>query len=115
MPVEQNQGRFVLRETLLSAVTATNNGTWTRCHKMHPFTVVVSGSFSGTAKVYVSNDATQPTASDHNYPQLGDDITSVGVVHSDGPYEWVKVRVSAYTSGTCNANLAAANNAPARG
>ena len=42
-------------------------------------------------------------------------MTAPGVVHSDGPYEWVKVRVSAYTSGTISANLVAANNAPARG
>jgi len=115
MAIEQNQGRFTNRETLLNAVTATNTGTWTRAHRMHPFTVVVSGSFSATVKVYVANSASAPSDSDHDFPQLGDDMTAPGVVHSDGPYEWVKVRVSAYTSGTISANLVAANNAPARG
>lgn len=110
-----DQGRFTAQQTMLDAVAGVTHGTWQRAFRMHPFTITCSGAFVATVKVLVSNASTKPDDADDDHPQLGSDLTGPGSVVSDGPYEWVKVLVPAWTSGPVSAAWCAANNAPARG
>ena len=118
MPMERGQGRFKLRETITTGLTAVSNSAWQRVHGLHPMTVTIEGTFAGTVKVRTSNAPAMPsnvTAS--AFPVLGSasGYTSPQAVVTDGPYEWVMIEVSAYSSGTIAAYIQAAGPDVARG
>ncbi len=62
-----------------------------------PYGVVVGGTFVGTVKVEVSDD---PDVGSPTWTQFGSDITAPGTVKVDIPVKAVRLRCSAYTSGT---------------
>ena len=99
-------GRRIVYDTLLSATTTTTNGEWKPIQGVYPLVVTLEGAFSATCKVRVSNAVSQPADSTNDTPQLGSDVTAgndgSASVTIDAPYRWIKVQVSAYTSGTIN-------------
>ena len=70
-----------------------------------PIGVIVGGTFVATVKVEVSND---PEAVSPTWAQFGADVTAPGTVKIDIPVKAVRLRVSAYTSGTVAGYIAAA-------
>ena len=62
-----------------------------------PVAVLIGGTFVATVKVEVSND---PEAASPTWTQFGADVTAAGTVKVDIPVKAVRLRVSAYTSGT---------------
>lgn len=74
-----------------------------------PYGVVVGGTFVGTVKVEVSDD---PDATSPTWVQVGVDITAPGVVNVDTPVKAVRLRCSAYTSGTILGYLSASERNP---
>lgn len=124
----QGQGRFTIHEVLLDAVTTTSAGQWIDTWGVHPFSVTFRGPFSAQCKVRVSNGGapairpdgqvvpTKPTDSDSGHGQLGSTVTTAdGTIVSDGPYRYLKIEVSAYTSGTISAMVYGANHVGTRG
>lgn len=101
----QERGKFVLRGTLLESQASTTDGTWCDTHGVWPLVVTLEGTWTGTAKVYVSNAITKPTDSDNAKPQFGSDLTSNDSVSIDAHYRWVKVNFTRST-GTVNAYVA---------
>ena len=90
-----------LWQTLLSGVTATSDGTWVRVKGKHPAQVTIEGTFMGDVQILASNNPRQPLDSFNGAPVVD------GVTHSapdnikiDDAWEWVKARVTAYTSGS---------------
>lgn len=89
---------------LLKNAGATTNGVWKKnSNKHHPLCVTVAGAGTWTAKVFVTNVQDKPDDSDNNHPQLGDDVTGPDQRSTNFPQSWVKVAITAYTSGTINA------------
>lgn len=62
-----------------------------------PIGVLIGGTFVATVKVEVSND---PEVTVPTWTQFGADVTAPGTVKVDIPVKAVRLRVSAYTSGT---------------
>lgn len=92
---------------VLSGVTAVNDGVWVEwvtSSSDAEGSVVVTGITTATVQVRVSNSITLPANSYHGI-QLGPDITQDDGMLITGRFRWVKVMVSAYTSGTIDANL----------
>lgn len=89
---------------LLDGATATSNGQWVDARGFRRMSVHVSGFGTATVQIRGSNAATQPDNGSHG-AQLGSDVTSESIVDVDLPVRWIKARVSAYTSGTIDANL----------
>ena len=67
-----------------------------------PTGVLVGGTFVGTAKVEVSDN---PEAGSPTWTQYGADLTAPGTVEISIPVKAVRVRCSAYTSGTVEAYI----------
>lgn len=105
--LDYGQGRFFMSHALLSAQAATTAGTWQSLLGLHPFTVTVSGTFSGTCKILVSDQLQKPADSETTHPQLGADITTPTLVSFAAPVQWIKVQVSSYASGSINAAVMA--------
>lgn len=97
-------GAVIFTATLLTAVTATSDGEWVPLEGLYPFTVHVDGITTATAQLRVSNSPTAPVNTDNEVQYLAD-ITAEGAWAVEIPFRWVKVRISAYTSGTINAYL----------
>lgn len=85
---------------LLENVQAPNTGSWKPLNGVRPLSIVLRGNFVATCKVFIANDPLKPDDADNNYPQLGTDKTAPALVSlADVGVQWVKVQVSAYTSG----------------
>lgn len=96
-------GRQISEIILLENQNAATDGTWLPLGGEHPFTVTVKGTFSGTVKIRVSNDASKPLDSDNTQAQLGSDVTEPKAIQVDFPYQWIKAQVSSYVSGSITA------------
>jgi hypothetical protein len=95
--------RFIF-DRLLSGATGTTDGTWYNLQGNHPVTITIEGTFAATVQVLVSNNPDRPLDSFNDCPRPdGIDHTTPSVITIDAAYKWVKVRVSAYTSGTISA------------
>ena len=106
MGIKHVNGKPILDEassTLLSGATATTTGTWKPVHGIFPLVVSVEGTFVATVQVRVSNKISIPADSDNARPQLGSDLDAPGQVLIDAPQRWVKVVVTAFTSGSVEA------------
>ncbi len=107
MALKQYQSqRFTLDDnscTILAGAGTTTNGVWLPIHGCVPLIVSIEGTFVGTVQVFVSNKVPKPADADNARVQLGSDFDAPGYVLIDGPWRWVKVRVSAYTSGSVEA------------
>lgn len=101
--MDKQDDRFFFQRLLVDAVSTTD-GTWMYLKGRHPVTVTIEGTFVGTVQVLVSNNPTQPLDSFNAAPRPdGIDHTEPSVITIDAAYWWVKVRVSAYTSGSISA------------
>lgn len=106
MALARRTDRFTLRDdsaTLLSAAGAATPGTWMPIHGVFPLTVTIEGTFVATVKVFLSDAIVKPADADSAKPQLGGDFDAPDRVQIDGPYRWVKVAVTAFTSGSISA------------
>ena len=100
-------GDVLFSAQLLTNIAATSNGQWVAIEGLNPFTIHVTGITTATAELRVSNNSTKPldTAHEVAYPTAGASLTADGMWAIIDPVRWVKVRISAYTSGTINAYL----------
>jgi len=66
--------------------------------------VTIEGTFAASARILGSNNPNQPLDSFNDAPVV-DGVTHGGptTVKVDTPYEWIKVQVTAYTSGALSA------------
>jgi hypothetical protein len=92
--------------TMVDNKATTTTGHWIDWRGYAQGTLHVTGITTATLQVYVSNAATVP-ADGTDAIQLGSNITANGVSTIVGPYRWVKVKVSSWTSGTIVAILQA--------
>ena len=88
---------------LLDGVTAVTVGTWERTSSYTRSSVHVKGITTATVIINGSNTLTKPANADHEIELSS--LTADGLVSIDLPVKWMKVRVSAYTSGTISAWL----------
>jgi hypothetical protein len=66
--------------------------------------VTIEGTFAASVQVLVSNNPQQPDDSFNDAPLVdGVTHTTPASIRVADAYEWIKVRVSAYTSGTISA------------
>lgn len=96
-------GHTTLSATLLNGATATGNGEWVNVAGFYPLTIHVKGITTATVEVDGSNEPAQPNDNTHGFKL--NDLTADGGVVVDVPVEWVKCRVTAYTSGTISAYM----------
>jgi hypothetical protein len=92
-----------MQAALLTAAAATGNGEWIQLAGDVPATVQITGITTATVEVDGSNAVAQPANNTHG-TSLGN-VTADGIINVTNPVEWIKARVTAYTSGTINANL----------
>lgn len=69
-----------------------------------PIGVIVAGTFTATVLVEVSYD---PGAASPTWVQFGSSLSAAGTVKVDIPVKAVRVRCSAFTSGTITAGIGA--------
>jgi hypothetical protein len=81
-----------------SAASGTlDDGKWALIDALYPLVLSVSGDFTGTVKLYVSNQPTRPTDGDTDHGQLGTDITAPTVQIWDAPFKWIMRKDSGVT------------------
>jgi len=89
----------------VDAAVAIGNGVSVDARAFRSASVHTFGTFVGTAQVRGSNAVADPGAANHEI-QIGTDVTTATLTFiTTLPVRWLKVRVSAYTSGTVNAYL----------
>ncbi len=92
--------------SLLSGVSGVDSGKWIDVKGRRNLTIQFKGIGTATCRVHVSNDPTKPADNADEVIQVAS-VTANGMVSLTGPYRWIKVSVSAYTSGTISAFLEA--------
>ena len=90
--------------TLVNAVAATQDGEWVDIYGVHPLSLDISGITTATLQVRISNDLVKPADTSHER-QAGTDITADSTVTIDAPYRWLKIRISAWASGTITVRM----------
>ncbi|CAO0822433.1 conserved hypothetical protein [Desulfarculales bacterium] len=93
-----------MRGTLLNAVTGTNKGEWMNAQGFERFSIHVLISNTATAQVLASNEIAPGVDDDGG---LVEQVTASGFVQLRAPARWIKVKVSAHTSGTVSAFIEA--------
>lgn len=102
-----NAASFMKCWKSVDAAVAIGNGVWVDARAFRSASVHTFGTFVGTAQVRGSNSVADPGAANHEI-QIGADVTTATLTFiTTLPVRWLKVRVSAYTSGTVNAYLCA--------
>jgi hypothetical protein len=96
-------GRRPMQAALLSAAAATGNGEWIQLTGDVPATVQITGITTATVEVDGSDAVARPADNTHG-TSLGT-VTADGIINITNPVEWIKARVTVYTSGTINAIL----------
>ncbi len=97
-------GLTFIEAVMLAGVGATSNGEWIDV-RGKKFTVHIEGISTAVVQVRGSNSPAKPADNEHDV-QIGADIAVDQMVFIDAPLCWVKVRISAWTSGTIYAWLA---------
>ena len=100
-------GVLITRAQLLTDAEATGDGEWIDTSSLALMSVHVSGITIATVEIDGSNDAVKPADNTHGIKLNSIDITADQMIVITAPYRWLKVRVTAYTSGTINAMLEA--------
>jgi hypothetical protein len=91
----------------VDAAVAIGNGVWVDARAFRSASLHTFGTFVATVQVRGSNSIADPGAANHEIA-IGADITTATLTFiTTLPVRWLKVRVSAYTSGTVNAYLCA--------
>jgi hypothetical protein len=88
------------RVTLLNAVVGTSNGEWVNTQGYGRNSIHVLIANTATAQVRASNEVA-PAATDDG--GLVEQVTASGFVQLPTPARWVKVKISAHTSGAVSA------------
>lgn len=96
--------RFVGEGTLFTSIVAIMDGEWVDVRGMWPMSVEVAGITTATVQIRGSNALAAPANNTHGVP-VGADITADLLRLVDTPMCWIKVRVSAWTSGTISGRL----------
>lgn len=105
-PPQKKFGRDIAAARLLSSDVAGATSGWVPVGGMRPLHLVVSGVFTGTVNVHVSNDPTEPGVLGVGaYPQWGDTLEGPASIVIDAPIQWMNVRVATLSVGTVNADL----------
>lgn len=95
---------------LLDGIVATDNGTWFSVEDRFnvPYalakTIHIKGITTATLHVCGSCEPTKPIDTDHGI-QIGDDVTADCLVEINHSIKFIKVRCSAWTTGTISAYL----------
>ena len=107
MPISVSRGkslgRATLRATLLNAAAATGDGEWVQLGGFHPCTVHFDFTGVATIELDAHNSPTRPLDTDHGF--VLNSTSTDNAIQISNPYEWVKARVTSFTSGTVSAWL----------
>jgi hypothetical protein len=98
-------GVTIVRAQMLTSAVATTDGEWIDASGLRTMSVHVDGITTATVEIDGSNAAVKPADNTHGIKLNATDITTDQVVMMTINVRWVKVRITAYTSGTINAYL----------
>lgn len=98
-------GKTIMRAQLLTNAVATGNGEWIDTSGLSLMSIHISGITTATVEIDGSNEVTRPSDATHGIKLNATDITTNQMVVITAAYRWMKVRVTAWTSGTINAYL----------
>lgn len=104
IPSLESQGNAAVVSQLLTAAGAVDDGEWIDVLHYGPFSLDIVISATATAQIRGSNALTKPADTVHER-QIDVDVTASAIVEVTMPVRWLKVRVSAWTSGTVDAFL----------
>jgi hypothetical protein len=93
-----------MRATLLDAVVAIDNGAWVNVQGMEKMSFHILIANTATAQVRASNEPNPLPTDDGG---LVEQVTVSAYVQLRAPARWVKVKVSAHTSGAVSAYMEA--------
>ena len=93
-----------LHYILLDRVQAVTDGEWISLKGRHPLTITIEGNFVGTVKIFASNNPSPPANTFNDAPLVGGvALSTPAIVIVDAAHAWIKVAVTAWTSGTISA------------
>jgi hypothetical protein len=93
---------------LIDNAGATDSGVWVDFNQYRTGSIDVTGTFVATLQLMGSNAQNIPSnVTDGNI--IGSNITTAGLTAVTMPVRWIKVKVSAYTSGNVTVMLHARN------
>lgn len=98
-------GTPIMRAQVLTSAVALTDGEWIDVSGLQPISVHVMGITTATVEVDGSNEATRPANSTHGIKINAGTITADTHEVITRPLRWLKVRVTAYTSGTIHGYL----------
>ncbi len=102
MPIEARGAKACREYTLLDAKTSTTSGEWADVSGWRRATVHITGIVTATCQIRGCATPTKPLDSE-DHIQIGSDITSDTLYEITAKLKWLKVKISAYTSGTISA------------
>lgn len=94
----------IISATALDAAVAVGNSTWIEVRGHKSLSVHVTGITVATVSITGSNTPTIPADATHHV-DVATAVTADAIVNISTPLRWIKVRCSAYTSGTISAYL----------
>lgn len=96
-----------IQAALLDSVSAVTDGEWIYIGDFDAWTLVVTGITTATVQVWVSNVPQDSSEQSNQEIQLGANITADGLreMGATERYAWLRVKVSAHTAGSINADL----------
>ena len=101
----RSDGGVSVEGVLFTGAVAINDGEWVDVRGISPMSIHVAGITTATVQIRGSNAAAAPANNTHGVP-IGADITADGMAAVTTPMNWLKARVSAWTTGTISATLA---------
>lgn len=99
-----NVGALKELHQLLEGVTDVDDGVWVDVSFFQKMTLQVSGITTATVQVRGSLDLSKPANNTDGF-QIGANITADAVQEITTPVRWLKLKVSAFTTGTISALL----------
>ncbi len=89
----------------LQAATGTGDGEWVETGALRTASIHVEGITTATVTITGSNELTMPLNTAHGVEFSASPLTADGLIELQVPTKYMKVRVTAYTSGTINAYI----------
>jgi hypothetical protein len=87
-----------MRAVLQDGAAAVDNGDWINVEGYEKKTIEIVIAGTATAQVFTSNAPTKP-ANNVDHVKYGNDISSSALAEIKVPVRWLKVKISALTSG----------------
>lgn len=111
MPLEETRlaDRGPIVDVLLDNVAANTDGVWKPTQRRRPIHITVEGvgaGFVATVTIHGSLQKARPADSDNSRVVLMSTTSASLSFSVDVPYEWIKVQVTGYGSGTLFSGLA---------